>query len=365
MAVDCLPSNPDVSGIGVRRSHLRSKSYMLLARHHQSIGMLAVAFAILFTTIILAKGAGGDQMITSYHAAVVLDLSWMNNTSKWIWLFSMPTIEASTMTTPLELTGANGAMLSLSLSGSCWGRMINLAPAQNASGACPEHHLGHCLGHAQRIAQRIWCIAQRIWGFVSEQPVLTLGSIHLSLLAAVGIWLYRSACTILIKAIAHCIIGNVFPCSIPGLNLIPPFAFFLMLHISYNWCRGHHQSPSPDFELQPSYSFPGSLGPIPNLAPHQIKQGGSSQHSAVLLVAINILFIVDIELTLRHNKGDQTGNEATWGFGQVLALLLLIIPLRDAWGALQDIREKLKSAQQQFDELLLRECQAEPGFGGI
>ena len=23
---------------------------------------------------------------------------------------------------------------------------------------------------------------------------------------------------------------------IPGLNLIPPFAFFLFLHISYNWC---------------------------------------------------------------------------------------------------------------------------------
>jgi hypothetical protein len=55
----------------------------------------------------------------------------------------------------------------------------------------------------------------------------------------------------------------------------------------------------------------------------------------VLLVAINILFIVDIELTLRRNKGDQNGDDA-WGFGQVLALLL-IIPLRDAWGALQDI----------------------------
>ncbi|KAJ7934048.1 hypothetical protein B0H13DRAFT_2497630, partial [Mycena leptocephala] len=51
----------------------------------QSIGMLAVAFAILLTTIILAKGAGGDQTITNYDAAVILDLSWMNNTSTWIW----------------------------------------------------------------------------------------------------------------------------------------------------------------------------------------------------------------------------------------------------------------------------------------
>jgi hypothetical protein len=81
----------------------------------------------------------------------------------------------------------------------------------------------------------------------------------------------------------------------------------------------------------------------------------------ILLVAINILFIVDIELTLRHNKGDQNGDDQ-WGFGQVLALLLLIIPLRDAWGALQDIWEKLEGVQKQFDELLLCECQATPGF---
>jgi hypothetical protein len=79
-----------------------------------------------------------------------------------------------------------------------------------------------------------------------------------------------------------------------------------------------------------------------------------------LLVAINILFIVDIELTLHRNKGDQNGDEATWGFGQVLALLLLIIPLRDALGALQDIREKLKGVQEQFEEFLRRECQATP-----
>ncbi|KAJ7764847.1 hypothetical protein B0H16DRAFT_1269990, partial [Mycena metata] len=95
-------SNPDVSGVGVRAAiyaqnltcflpvivHLwdgKISRNELKGIKDQSIGMLAVAFAILFTTIILAKGAGGDQTITSYHAAVVLDLSWMNNTSTWIW----------------------------------------------------------------------------------------------------------------------------------------------------------------------------------------------------------------------------------------------------------------------------------------
>ncbi|KAJ7766291.1 hypothetical protein B0H14DRAFT_3592675 [Mycena olivaceomarginata] len=47
----------------------------------QSIGILAIAFAILISTIIEATGQG----LTNFHAAVILDLSWMNNTSTWIW----------------------------------------------------------------------------------------------------------------------------------------------------------------------------------------------------------------------------------------------------------------------------------------
>ncbi|KAJ7838720.1 hypothetical protein B0H13DRAFT_1911626 [Mycena leptocephala] len=80
----------------------------------------------------------------------------------------------------------------------------------------------------------------------------------------------------------------------------------------------------------------------------------SVEGSLALLVAINILFIVDIELTLRRNKGDQNGDDK-WGFRQVLALLLLIIPLRDAWGALQEIQEKLKGFQEKLQENSLKD----------
>ncbi|KIJ28964.1 hypothetical protein M422DRAFT_189086, partial [Sphaerobolus stellatus SS14] len=103
-----VPPNPDVSGIGVRIAiyaqnllcflpvivHLWDRKISrdeLKGIKDQSIGMLAVAFSILITTIILAKGAGGTQDtggtrgITNYHTAIVLDLSWMNNTSTWIW----------------------------------------------------------------------------------------------------------------------------------------------------------------------------------------------------------------------------------------------------------------------------------------
>ncbi|KAJ7926633.1 hypothetical protein B0H13DRAFT_1476488, partial [Mycena leptocephala] len=93
---------PDVSGIGVRAAIYAQNLLCFLpvildlwdrkiskeelkGIKDQSIGMLAVAFSILITTIDLAKGAGGGQTITNYHATIVLDLSWMNNTSTWIW----------------------------------------------------------------------------------------------------------------------------------------------------------------------------------------------------------------------------------------------------------------------------------------
>ncbi|KAJ7727798.1 hypothetical protein B0H14DRAFT_3899628 [Mycena olivaceomarginata] len=408
-------SNPDVSGIGVRAAiyaqnltcflpvivHLWDRKISkdeLKGIKDQSIGMLAVAFAILLTTIILAKGAGGNQTITSYHAAVVLDLSWMNNTSTWIWfiLYVHHRSKRDDRRTEANWSAWRGALLE---------PVLELLGRNEKAGASTED---------PSIAERIRGIAQRIWRFISGQPVLTLGSIHLSLMAAVGIWLWSDpskfgqplgpncAPTLTVVGaparlsskplrIASLIMYSLV--LIPGVNLIPPFAFFLALHISYNWSRGRHlwrwtcvdkalgaisnvlrmaldtilhvlrlcRNPTSDIERQtPSKdandrNSPSTSDPSPRTAFLIV--------GLVLLVAINILFIVDIELTLGRNKGDQNSDNE-WGFGQVLALLLLIIPLRDAWGALQEIqekiRERLKGFQEQFEELLQREFHATP-----
>ncbi|KAF7375540.1 Multiple ankyrin repeats single kh domain [Mycena sanguinolenta] len=435
MSMNCtIPSNPDVSGVGVRAAiyaqnltcflpvivHLRDRKISrdeLKGIKDQSIGMLAVAFAILLTTIILAKGAGGNQTITNYHTAVVLDLSWMNNTSTWIW-FILYVYHRSKDDKPTEANWSKWckALLEppLELLGQNEGDSDN--SSQMGTRICP--------------AQRIWHIAQRIWHFISKQPVLTLGSIHLSLMAAVGIWLWSDpsefgdplgpSCdpTLMVVGVPARFSSNSLRIVsltmysvvlIPGFNLIPPFVFFLTLHITHNWSRRRHllfwrswdkalhailtvftkqSSPrslpppvlasqptngsnpmlrdtprSPDIESQPT---PGNQATNSQNPPSTSNQSAQPAHTGflivglVLLVAINVLFIIDIELTLRRNKGDQNGDEAVWGFGQVLALLLLIIPLRDAWGALQDIREKAKGVQEQFGDLVQRECEATP-----
>ncbi|KAJ7870126.1 hypothetical protein B0H13DRAFT_1494296, partial [Mycena leptocephala] len=93
---------PDIAGIGVRVAiyaqnllcfvpvvaHLwdgKISADEMKGVEDQSIGMLAIAFAILISTIIQATNSVGGQPLTRFHAAVILDLSWMNNTSTWIW----------------------------------------------------------------------------------------------------------------------------------------------------------------------------------------------------------------------------------------------------------------------------------------
>ena len=94
-------SNPDVSGVGVR-SAIYAQNLLCFAPvvsalldkvvspdevdsiKDQSIGMLAMAFAILITAIVEATNNSGNR-INGFDATIILDMSWMNNTSTFIW----------------------------------------------------------------------------------------------------------------------------------------------------------------------------------------------------------------------------------------------------------------------------------------
>ncbi|KAJ7690362.1 hypothetical protein B0H17DRAFT_1201713 [Mycena rosella] len=144
----------------------------------QSIGMLAIAFAILISTIIQAITAADGQPITGFHVAVILDLSWMNNTSTWI----------------CEARIEPGREL-IPATWSAWVPVVR-------SKACHRHVRAesHRLVLAFHpvvvfhLANHVWDlfvfhIVDRLWDLFSRAPVLMFGSFHLSLMSAIGIWL--------------------------------------------------------------------------------------------------------------------------------------------------------------------------------
>jgi len=232
-------------------------------------------------------------------------------------------------------------------------------------------------------------------------------------MAAIGIWLWSNPSEF--GSPIHCesypslvIVGGSVPfsspalriCSllmysllvIPGLNLLLPFLFFLTLHVLYNRSRRRH----PWFWRQCWHiaralrGCPRTLREFPEtllrnvlrrqrLSPSdEESQIGDNHHPSpsatqtahpsthptdacihtaflvvglVCLAIINIIFLIDIELTLSRNRQIQSREEDNWGFGQVLALLLLVVPLRDFVTSINDVRRKQREKEQQANEM--------------
>jgi hypothetical protein len=191
--------------------------------------------------------------------------------------------------------------------------------------------------------------------------VILLGSLHLTLMATLGIWMWSnlvtfgtasneankcavSSATLAVvfkkvpmgsKALQNFSLALYALFIIPGLNVVIPTALFLFLHF---WCRWPF-SPNAD-----KATLGGKRSALPALV------------GLLFLLFINIIFIVDIEATLARNKSLQReGDEARWGFGQTLAVLLLSFPLRDLIETLLDRRikrQQVKIAEHQLKEAM-------------
>jgi len=293
----CIPANPDISGIGVRIAIYAQNLLCFLpiifylydgeisldelsGIQDQSIGVLAIAFAILITTASLA--AGRNATITNYHAAIILDLSWMNNTSTWIWfilyVYSRSTAKykpvgatwsawLTAMWSPVRiyLHGGDPPGSHESVTGTS-------TPSQGREGGRKTQT------RLQKVVERLWNsspirlvrrVCKPVWQnklmiylrrfsrLILAAPVLMVGSLHLSLMAAIGIWLWHDPagfglpidhCTPMLTIFGASVSFKSTPLRIfsltmysllliPGLNLLPPFTFFLFLHISYNYVR--------------------------------------------------------------------------------------------------------------------------------
>ncbi|KAJ7124375.1 hypothetical protein C8R44DRAFT_619785 [Mycena epipterygia] len=98
MSAQCIPSDPDISGIGARvaiyvqnplsfvpaiwaLSDGQVSPYELDSIETQSTTILITAFAILISAMVQTRSLG----LSSFHASIVLSLSWMNNTNTFIY----------------------------------------------------------------------------------------------------------------------------------------------------------------------------------------------------------------------------------------------------------------------------------------
>ncbi|KAJ7156337.1 hypothetical protein C8R46DRAFT_1004749, partial [Mycena filopes] len=202
----CITANPDITGIGVRIAIYAQNILCFVpvllnlqdgyisdtkmkGIKDQSIGMLAVAFAILISTIVQAKTAVQGQPITGYHAAVILDLSWMNNTSTWLW-FLLYAHHISNSETEDERDAAKKRDPHCPRCRLEWGKMSIPATLSAwlsviRSKACRRHRKRR-QGFFARVLRIHDCVRDLFW----QSLVLLIGSLHLSLMAAVGLWLW-------------------------------------------------------------------------------------------------------------------------------------------------------------------------------
>ncbi|KAG6917143.1 hypothetical protein DXG01_003733 [Tephrocybe rancida] len=356
MDIPCISSNPDITGIGVRTAIYAQNffSFIPAARvlwdgkityneldtmEEQSSTILVTAFALLFTTIIQARSSLG---LSNVHATVVLNLSWMNNTNVFIY-FLVYTLH----------------------------RIKHLEKVKFL--------------HKVKLKEGILDEGAR----VLKNPVFWIGSLHLTLLGAVGLWLWGKPATFghsdpYCSTMASVVflgrrvtltssalqVSSIFIYSIllvPCLNMILPSALLLapvwLLH-RHSLQNSKHEIPSPVPQQSPPEhpTLSGFQQPPMSHSLHDIKSVAvqlwkKSQDfllslwraimpvapGLAILAVVNIFFLVNTELALHDNKELLGEDDGTWTFGQVLALMLLLVPAWSFVGILierRDIRNK-------------------------
>ncbi|KAJ7750498.1 hypothetical protein B0H14DRAFT_3166893 [Mycena olivaceomarginata] len=354
----CIPSDPDISGIGVRAAIYiqnllsfapaiwalwdgRVTEYELESVEKQSTTILLTAFAVLISAMVEARTVG----LSNFHA-----------------------IGGSGSEDPVNRTDD------------------------------PEK-LEDPKSQPQSDIQEVNDTVDDLTGLFGR-IVLLLGSVHLSMMAALGMWLWSNpslfgtANSCAIHSASTVILGHNIPLGsmglrvaslaiytlflAPGPNLILPMCLFLGLFIGYQRPRlpraSYDSSPADSDSSQRTQSqrtrtrpealptnvmakamllcqtWYDALPHYPSIVPIVIGVG--------ILFTINLIFLIDIERTLRHNRFLQDSSEATWSFGQILAMLLLVMPLRDLWETIRARHEKRHMVDQVRIDNLIAKLQA-------
>jgi hypothetical protein len=203
--------------------------------------------------------------------------------------------------------------------------------------------------------------------------VLFLGSLHLTIMAALGLWLWISPLQFEWRQAhrngqelipLHCTSTTLFGADIaltsPGLRVVSLIVYSVFLVPALNLLfsalvfmvpfvrHGYNTSSGSHVEQRPSAH--------PDTAPADLANSGRTMRTIkvakvlqatwpillglILLLGVNLVFIADIEINLHRAIPFQEAGEAQWTFGQILALLLLALPIRDVFDY---IRECIKA----------------------
>jgi hypothetical protein len=203
-------------------------------------------------------------------------------------------------------------------------------------------------------------------------------------MSALGIWLWSNPRTFGAAGSANCaadfasfaVLGRHVPFGsnvlriisltiyslflVPGVNLLLPMGLFLSV---YFWHRKRLLStpPAADPDGDDASSPQKQLIELAKsiFARVVYSPGLPVYVGLAFLLVINVVFIADIELTLRKNAYLQEGqSETEWGFGQILAMLLVFMPLRDLIESILARRQKRHESEirRQEQHSLLKEA---------
>ncbi|KAF7329506.1 Multiple ankyrin repeats single kh domain [Mycena kentingensis (nom. inval.)] len=359
-------TNTDISGIGVRTATYAQNllsffpAVLAIIDDHkisatereliedQSTNILITAFALLISAIIQTKTGDG---LDNYHLALVLNLSWMNNTNTFIYLFLR--LHRGSWRGSEEVSDAEAGVGRHDANDDDGG--VHLAPNPQAPNQAASNTL-------------LWRQYSRFkdMGWL-DMPVI-IGTLHLSFMGGVGLWLWSnprdfgtsSGC---IGSPTLSVFGHAIPllspwlrfifiplyalAALPGINIFLPavlsksLAPFVFTRLVGVWIP--EPSLSDGLLTASHIGLAGAVAETPRVS-HQrtfqrLPRNFTEQHgdkiSIILLylslaglLAVNIAIIVDTEVTIKHNNRRQEGADQVWSLGQVLALLLVVLPLK-------------------------------------
>ncbi|KAJ7731651.1 ankyrin repeat-containing domain protein [Mycena metata] len=303
-------TNTDISGIGVRSATYTQNlisfipAIVALANdgkisnnehtfiEEQSTNILLTAFGLLISALIQASTAQG---LDNYHLALVLNLSWMNNTNLFIYLLLR--LHRKLWQAPPRLPDPwswwKVCMLLLHTS--------DHKPTAKASVAMPNTAL-----KVRTLAPKAWSLLRRV------DTATFIGSLHLSLMGALGVWLWFdpahfSISDTCLPGATMTVLGDtslICAVLVPIANLLLPMALIL---VPYFVCM--------------------SL-PWGNLRSREHAGVVCIGFGLAILFVINVIFLVDTEVSISWNEARQAGQDNIWTLRQTLALLLLLLPMK-------------------------------------